>query len=202
MQKPNYDLLMQDRISRLSSLEEKPWLLLHVCCAPCSGAVLERLRGAFRILAFFDNPNLDSAEEFDLRARETQRLVLETGWAEEVIVSPYDPEAFAEAVRGLEGEKEGGTRCIACFRLRLSRSARMARERGCAFFTTTLTLSPRKNAALLNQIGIQAGDIAGVSFLPSDFKKRGGALRSIQISKTFRLYRQDYCGCAFSKRRE
>lgn len=202
MQKPNYDQLMQDAISRFSPSGEKPRLLLHVCCAPCSSAVLERLRGSFRILAFFDNPNLDSAEEFELRAEETERLVHETGWADEVIVSPYDPVVFEEAVRGLETEKEGGARCAACFRLRLNRSAGMARERNCAFFTTTLTLSPRKNAALLNQLGIQAGETAGVPFLPSDFKKRGGALRSIQLSQTFGLYRQDYCGCTFSKRKE
>lgn len=200
MRNQNYDLLMQKTVSGLKTRGEKPLLLLHVCCAPCSSAVLERLRDDFRILVFFDNPNLDSAEEFALRAGETARLVDETGWADEVIVAPYDPRAYLEAVRGLEGEKEGGARCQACLRLRLSRAARMARERSCAFFTTTLTISPQKDAALLNQLGFEAGEAAGVPFLPSDFKKRGGFLRSVELSRAHSLYRQDYCGCAFSKR--
>lgn len=196
----NHDRQMQDVISGFSVGGGKPLLLLHVCCAPCSSAVLERLRDAFRIIAFFDNPNIDTEAEHRLRAGETVRLAQETGWAERVIISPYDPGAFMAAVRGMEGEPEGGARCAECFRLRLSRSAGAARDLGCDHFTTTLTLSPRKDAALLNRLGNEAGETHGVPFLPSDFKKRGGYLRSIQISRERGLYRQDYCGCAFSRR--
>ncbi len=199
--KNGFDGLMQEIISGMDGTGQKPLLLLHVCCAPCSSAVLERLAGMFRIIAYFDNPNIDSAEEHDLRAGETRRLADMTGWAEQVIVSPYDPDAFRTAVRGLEGEPEGGARCRVCFRLRLSRSTLKAAELGCCFFTTTLTLSPRKDATLLNGLGQEAGEAAGIRFLPSDFKKRGGYQRSILLSRQFSLYRQDYCGCAFSRRR-
>lgn len=196
-----YDRQMRETIDRLASHGSgRPKLLLHVCCAPCSGPVLERLSASFRVVVYFDNPNLDSRAEFDRRASEAERLVLSTGWAERVIVAPYDADAFLKAVRGLEGEPEGGARCAVCFALRLGRSARAARDLGCDFFTTTLTVSPRKDAALLNRLGGEAGQKAGVPFLPSDFKKRGGYQRSLEISRAHGLYRQDYCGCAFSRR--
>lgn len=198
--KNGFDSQMQEIILGMDGSEPKSLLLLHVCCAPCSSAVLERLAGVFRIIACFDNPNIDSATEHDLRAGETLRLTELTGWTEQVIVTPYDPAVFRSAVRGLEGEPEGGSRCAVCFRLRLARSARKAAELGCSFFTTTLTLSPRKDAAMLNEIGREAGEAAGVRFLPSDFKKRGGYQRSILLSRQFGLYRQDYCGCAFSRK--
>ena len=194
-----FDREMQAVLERLARGGERPGLLLHVCCAPCSSAVLERLHQAFRVQLFFDNPNMDSAGEFARRLAETRRLAEETGWAEAVLEAPYQPETWREAVRGLEGEPEGGRRCAACFALRLANAAREAKARGCACFTTTLTLSPRKDAALLNRLGEEAGAAAGIPFLASDFKKRGGYPRSIELSRLHGLYRQDYCGCVYSK---
>lgn len=199
LQKQNFDRLMEEAIAALPVAGEKPRLLLHVCCAPCSSAVLERLSQSFDIILYFDNPNLDTGAEFDRRAMEAKRLAHETGWASEVVVVPYDPKVYEDAVLGHEGEREGGSRCAICFLLRLSRSAKAARDFNCAFFTTTLTISPMKNAALLNEIGLKAGEEAGVPFLPSDFKKQGGYQRSIVLSREKDLYRQDYCGCQFSK---
>lgn len=198
--KANYDGLMARLLEGLQSGGQKPLLLLHVCCAPCSAAVLERLADTFRIIVFFDNPNLDTAREHSLRAGETLRLIKESGWAEQVIISPYDPKAFRDAVHGLEDEAEGGARCEACFHLRLTHASQAAADLQCSWFTTTLSVSPRKDAALLNHLGVAAGEAAGVPFLPSDFKKRGGYQRSVQLSRQFGLYRQDYCGCAFSRR--
>ncbi|MDI9521365.1 MAG: epoxyqueuosine reductase QueH [Bacillota bacterium] len=197
--KINYNNQMSDILASFEQGAKKPRLLLHVCCAPCSSAVLERLHKFFDIVLYFDNPNLDTSAEFDRRALEAERLAKETDWADEVVIVPYDPETYLAAVKGLEGEREGGKRCSACFDLRLTRSADAAKARGCDWFTTTLTISPRKNAGLLNEIGHSAGERAGVPFLPSDFKKQSGFLRSIELSRDLGLYRQDYCGCAFSR---
>jgi predicted adenine nucleotide alpha hydrolase (AANH) superfamily ATPase len=196
-----FDRQMQATLDAHARSGERPSLLLHVCCAPCSSAVLERLNAAFRVTVHFDNPNLDSESEFALRAGEAQRLVRETGWAEGFILSPYEPQTWAAAIRGLEGEPEGGARCAACFRLRLGRAAGLAKELGFDYFTTTLTLSPRKDAALLNRLGREAAEAAGVAFLPGDFKKRGGYARSVALSRQYGLYRQDYCGCVYSRRK-
>ena len=198
--KVNHNDVMMRLIKDLKEKEQKPLLLLHVCCAPCSTAVLERLADAFRIILFFDNPNLDTAKEHSLRAGETARLAKESGWAEQVNISPYDPKVFHDAVHGLEDEPEGGARCKACFQLRLTHASQAAADLSCSWFTTTLSVSPRKDAALLNHLGVAAGEAAGVPFLPSDFKKRGGYQRSVQLSRQFGLYRQDYCGCAFSRK--
>lgn len=195
--KENYQQKMEEM---LAGFEKKPRLLLHVCCAPCSSSVLERLRPHALVTVYFDNPNMDSQQEYDRRAQEEQRFVQQTGLAEDVVVAPYDPEAYAEATLGLEEEKEGGERCRQCFRLRLERAARYAREQGFDAFTTTLTVSPLKNAALLNDIGGEMGEKHGVPFLPSDFKKKEGYKRSTQLSREHNLYRQDYCGCVHSKR--
>lgn len=196
MQRTNYDRAMEDVISGLTF---RPRLLLHVCCAPCSSAVLERLHPHFAVTVYFDNPNMDTKEEFDRRASEARRFVSETGLAEDVAVIPYAPDNYAQAIRGLEYEKEGGARCAACFRLRLFDAARYAKENGFDFFTTTLTISPLKNAALLNKIGQEAAEAFGARFLPGDFKKKEGYKRSIELSKAHGLYRQDYCGCVYSK---
>lgn len=196
----NYDREMSALAEGFQQTGERPRLLVHVCCAPCSTSVLERLAGAFDLVVYFDNPNLDTAREHDLRALEVRRLLQQTGLALDVIVTPYQPEAFYQAVRGLELEPEGGRRCEACFRLRLNRSARAARELGCGYLTTSLSVSPRKDAHLLNTLGEEATREAGVRFLPSDFKKRGGYQRSVALSRQFGLYRQDYCGCVFSRR--
>lgn len=200
--KRNYNSQMEAVMEQVADSGRKAHLLLHVCCAPCSSAVLERLVPVFDITLFFDNPNLDTAPEHSLRAGETLRLAAEHGLVDRVIISPYDPASFYDAVRGFEQEPEGGARCRECFRLRLQNSARKAKELGCDWFTTTLTISPRKDAALLNELGESIGAEHGVAFLPSDFKKKGGYQRSVARSRELSLYRQDYCGCAFSRRRE
>lgn len=194
--KENYDLKMQEIIA---SFNQKKKLLLHVCCAPCSTSVLETLRPYFDISLYFYNPNMDSKEEFDRRLKEAQRLVKETGFAKEVMDVGYDSQEFLQAISGLEQEQEGALRCHKCFELRLASSARYAKEQGFDYFTTTLTVSPRKDAQVLNKLGMDIAQREGVLFLPSDFKKRSGYLRSVQLSKEHDLYRQDYCGCVFSK---
>lgn len=196
----NYDRKMQALMDGLRSAGKRPRLLLHCCCAPCSTAVLQRLNEGFDITCYYDNPNIDTEEEHALRARELQRFADRSGLASGAVIMPYDPKSFYEAVRGLEKEKEGGARCAVCFRLRLDSAARYAKEQGFDYFTTTLTISPMKDAALLNRLGEEAAAKTGAVFLNSDFKKRGGYLLSTQLSKQYGIYRQDYCGCVFSKR--
>lgn len=196
MQKRLYQSEMKQVIAELGV---KPRLLLHVCCAPCSTAVLEQLHPYFHITAYYYNPNIDTLEEHVKRAAEERRFAAGSGWAQGVVVVPYDPEAFFSAARGLEDEKEGGKRCERCFRLRMNSAAQYAAHHGFDFFTTTLTISPHKNAALLNSAGEAAAARYGVRFLPSDFKKQGGYLRSTELSKEYGMYRQEYCGCVFSK---
>lgn len=198
-EKLNYNLLMEQEIEKLSELKEKKRLLLHVCCAPCSTACLELLSKHFRVSVYFDNPNLDSLEEYERRLDEERRFVSLTGLADEIIAVPYDSSRYFEAIEGMENEKEGGKRCISCFNLRLGDSASYAKAHGFDYFTTTLTISPHKNAELLNSIGRSMGEKYGVSFLPSDFKKKEGFKRSTVLSDEYKLYRQDYCGCIFSK---
>lgn len=177
-------------------------LLLHSCCAPCSSYVLEYLSRFFEITVFFYNPNMDTADEFKRRAGEQLRLIREMspGYPVKSVIVSYEAQEFYDVVHGLEQEPEGGLRCEACFQLRLRKAAEYAFLHQFDYFTTTLTISPMKNAALLNGIGESAGQEYGVSFLPSDFKKKGGFQRSVQLSEQYGLYRQNYCGCVFSKR--
>jgi predicted adenine nucleotide alpha hydrolase (AANH) superfamily ATPase len=195
----NHDLQMQALLDSLPQDGPKPRLLLHACCAPCSSAVLERLAQRLDITLFFYNPNIDTQTEFLRRAEELNRLARQSGLSGEPVILPYTPEAFYQAVKGLEGEAEGGARCEACFKLRLREAAAFAAGNGFDYYTTTLTISPMKNAALLNRLGQAIGHEEGIAFLPSDFKKRGGYLRSTHLSKEYGLYRQDYCGCVFSR---
>lgn len=199
MPRANYDALMQALIDRLPKDGQRPKLLLHCCCAPCSTAAMERLHQAFDITVYYYNPNIDTAAEHDLRARELQDFTARSGLAGEAVIRPYEPDAYLAAIRGLEQEPEGGARCQRCFALRLRQAARYAAQHGYDYFTTTLTISPLKNAALLNALGEQIGGEEGIPFLNSDFKKRGGYLRSTELSHAYGIYRQDYCGCAFSK---
>ena len=196
----NYDRRMQVMMEGLKREGKRPRLLLHSCCAPCSTAVLTRLCEGFDITVFYYNPNIDTREEHDLRAKELEGFVGGSGLALGAVIIPWEPKLFYERVRGLEGEKEGGKRCEVCFGLRLDRTARYAAEHGYDLFTTTLTISPMKSAPLLNRIGEEAAKRAGAVFLNSDFKKRGGYLLSTQLSREYGIYRQDYCGCVFSKR--
>ena len=196
----NYDRRMQAMMEGLKREGKRPRLLLHSCCAPCSTAVLTRLCESFDITVFYYNPNIDTRDEHDLRAKELETFVNDSGLALDTVIIPWEPKLFYERVRGLEGEKEGGKRCEVCFGLRLDRTARYAAEHGYDLFTTTLTISPMKSAPLLNRIGEEAAQRAGAVFLNSDFKKRGGYLLSTQLSREYGIYRQDYCGCVFSKR--
>ena len=176
-------------------------LLLHSCCAPCSSYVLEYLSEYFAITDFFFNPNIEPEEEYRRREDELKRLIGEMKLKKPVLFvsGSYDPGRFYEAVRGLEKIPEGGERCFACYRLRMEEAARLAAEGRFDYFTTTLSISPLKRADKINEIGRRLEEKYGVAHLPSDFKKRGGYLRSIVLSKEHGLYRQDYCGCVFSK---
>lgn len=198
----NYDKEMERIIADWTvSHDRRPRLLLHSCCAPCSSAVLERLAESFDIVDYFYNPNISPAEEYTHRVRELKRLVKEMGLTGQVEVTEgaYDPGRFYETVKGLEGLPEGGQRCTVCFRLRLEEAAKEAKRRQADYFTTTLSISPHKDAERLNRIGREMGEKYGVPYLYSDFKKRDGYKRSILLSRQYGLYRQDYCGCIFSK---
>ena len=194
--KENYDKQMTEICAGVARGTR---LLLHSCCAPCSTACLERLKDVFSVTVFYYNPNIDDRAEYEKRKAEQKRLLAETGWAE-FVDCDHDVEAFERLAKGLENEPERGKRCYLCYGLRLEKTAQAAKEYGFPYFATTLTLSPLKNAAWLNELGEAAGEKYGVSYLPSDFKKRGGLLRSIELSKEYGLYRQNYCGCRFSKR--
>ncbi len=178
-----------------------PRLLLHGCCAPCSSYVLEYLSQYFAITLFYYNPNISTREEYDHRAAEVKRLIetLPAHHPITLIDGGWDADIFYTAVRGLEKEPEGGARCRVCFALRLEEAARIAAAGGYDYYTTTLSISPLKNAAVLNEIGEEMGKKHGIKHLPSDFKKRGGYQRSVALSREYDLYRQDFCGCVFSR---
>lgn len=200
--KRNFQLELEKIIEENQKNGVVPSLLLHSCCAPCSSYCLEYLSQYFKITVLYYNPNLYPAEEYDRRVFEQRRLVasLPVKYPVSLAETKGEPKEFYSAVKGLESIKEGGERCFACFRLRLEKTAEYAKKNGFDFFTTTLTISPLKNAQKLNEIGEKAGEKFGVRHLPSDFKKKNGYLRSVELSKVYGLYRQDYCGCIFSKR--
>ena len=197
----NYAKELERLIQKLQQEGRVPRLLLHACCAPCSSAVLEYLSQYFAITLLYYNPNIAPLEEYQKREAELRRLVSQMKFIHPVELLPcqYDGQAFVQAARGLEGAPEGGKRCEACFRLRLRYAAQEAARLRFDYYTTTLSISPMKNAPLLNQLGEEIGREFGVAHLPSDFKKKDGYKRSVQLSKEYDLYRQDYCGCAFSK---
>ena len=193
--KENYDKKMQ---AVCGSVEKGTKLLLHSCCAPCSSACLEALKDVFAVTVFYYNPNIDDEGEYRKRKAEQIRFLAETGWAD-FLDCDHDAAAFARAAAGLEAEPERGKRCYRCYALRLEETARTAAERGFSWFCTTLSLSPYKNADWINVLGGAAGERYGVRFLSSDFKKRGGYYRSLDLSKEYGLYRQDFCGCSYSR---
>lgn len=199
--KVNYQKNLEATLSAVAGAAVKPKLLLHACCAPCSSSVLEYLSAYFEITLFFYNPNIDPPEEYERRLAELRRFCAEAPFAREVtfLEAPYDPERFLSASQGLEHAPEGGPRCQNCFRLRLEHTAMAAQRLGVDYFTTTLSISPHKNAQLLNQIGLELAQAYGVAYLCSDFKKKEGYKRSIALSQAYGLYRQDYCGCRFSQ---
>ena len=183
---------------------QPPTLLLHSCCAPCSSYVMEYLCQFFRITVFYYNPNISSSVEYQKRLQEEKRLIDAynkegKGYFISIIDGEYEPGRFLEQVKGLEHCKEGGERCFKCFELRLWETAKLAKEKHFDYFATTLTISPLKNAQKINEIGEKIAQTEGICWLPSDFKKKNGYKRSIELSKEYDLYRQNYCGCSFSK---
>lgn len=198
----NYHKMLEDTISDITNSSCVPTLLLHSCCAPCSSYVLEYLSEYFEITVLYYNPNIYPPEEFEYRQKEQLRFIEEFPTKNPVsfIACDYDSQAFYEAIKGFENEPERGKRCSICYRLRLEETARYAKDRGFDFFTTTLSISPMKDAARLNTIGEELSREYGVAYLYSDFKKKNGYLRSTQISNEYDMYRQDYCGCVYSKR--
>ena len=195
----NYQKVLDEALSSLCSV---PRLLLHSCCAPCSSYVLDYLSQYFLITVYYYNPNIYPAAEYDKRLCEQKKLLSRLGTKHPVNIIPseYEPESFNKAVSGLENEPEGGSRCSRCFELRLEATAKAAKASGFDYFTTTLSVSPHKNAALLNEIGKAMSEKYEIPYLYSDFKKREGYKRSTQLSELYGLYRQDYCGCEYSIR--
>lgn len=188
-------------LERLKEEKKTPKLLLHSCCAPCSSYVLEYLSPYFEIYDYFYNPNISPASEYEFRAEELRRLIQEMPLKNPVhfIEGNYEPERYFELVKGYEDCPERGKRCEICFSLRLLEAAKKCKELSCDYFATTLTISPLKDVAMLNEIGQEMGEKVGVTYLPSDFKKKGGYQCSIRLSKEYELYRQSFCGCVFSK---
>lgn len=202
MNKINYQKELDKVIEVLQCQGRVPRLLLHSCCAPCSSYVLEYRSRYFEITVFYYNPNIYPPEEFGKRVEEQKRLIAQLPAEHPIsfLDGPYEPERFYEMARGLEQVPEGGERCFKCYRLRLTETAEMARAGKYDYFTTTLSISPLKNAEKLNEIGGQLAKDYGVDYLYSDFKKRNGYKRSTELSREYGLYRQDYCGCVFSMR--
>ncbi len=200
MNKINYQIQLDKLIASLG--DKVPTLLLHSCCAPCSSYVIEYLSQYFSITVFYYNPNISPEEEYRFRSSEQKRLIAEmpVKYPVTYIDEEYDSRQFFDAVKGLENEPEGGRRCEKCFELRLGRTIQLAKEMGFDYAATTLSISPLKNAQLLNEIGKRLSEKQGVNWLGSDFKKKGGYKRSTELSKEYGLYRQNYCGCVFSKR--
>lgn len=202
MQKINYQKQMEEIIEGNRQEQKVPALLLHSCCAPCSSYCLETLSKDFAITVFYYNPNIYPEEEYWKRVKEQERFIelLETEHPISFLEGKYEKERFYQTVKGMENIPEGGERCFACYRLRLSEAVKAAEEAGCDYITTTLTISPMKNAQKLNEIGEELCRETKVQWLPSDFKKKNGYKRSTELSKEYGMYRQDYCGCVFSKR--
>lgn len=198
----NYQLELEKVLEHIKQEKKVPTLLLHSCCAPCSSYVLEYLSKYFEITIFYYNPNITEEEEYQKRVVEQKRFIreLNTKYPIYFLEGNYEPEKFFELSKGLEEEKEGGARCIKCYYLRLEETAKIAQQSHFDYFTTTLTLSPYKKSDKLNEIGNYLEQKYGVSYLYSDFKKKNGYKRSIELSKEYNLYRQNYCGCIYSKK--
>lgn len=198
----NYQKELEKLISNIEKEKKVPKLLLHSCCAPCSSYVLEYLSNYFEIIVFYYNPNIFPENEYTKRILEQQMLIQDMKVKHPIsfLAGNYDRQRFYEIARGLEHLKEGGERCFKCYELRLEEAAKVAKEIEADYFTTTLSISPMKNAEKLNEIGMKVGKRYEVEYLQSDFKKKNGYKRSIELSKEYGLYRQDYCGCEFSFR--
>lgn len=200
MNKINYQKELDKIIASLDG--RVPTLLLHSCCAPCSSYTLEYLSNYFDITVYYYNPNISPKAEFDKRFNEQKRLIASLPAKHEIklVEGDYNHSDFLDIAKGYENVKEGGERCFRCYRLRLEKSARLAKEQGFDYFCTTLSISPLKNSQKINEIGSEVAEKYGVKWLPSDFKKREGYKRSIELSREYNLYRQNFCGCVFSKK--
>lgn len=197
----NYQKILDKELEKIQSNGTTPTLLLHSCCAPCSSYVIEYLSKYFKITVFYYNPNISPENEYRYRANEQKRLIESMPLENpvEFLEGEYNPNDFFKASKGLENVPEGGARCAKCFNLRLSKTAETAKQGNYNYFTTTLTISPLKNAQLINNIGKELAKKYDISYLLSDFKKKNGYKRSIVLSKEYNLYRQNYCGCVFSQ---
>ena len=200
MPKPNYQLELDKTLKKITAENIRPKLLLHACCAPCSSYVLEYLTNYFDITVFFYNPNISPESEYLHRVSEIKRLISEMCPSVKFIEGRYEPKKFYEMAKGLENEPERGARCVKCYRMRIEESAVIAKQNNFDYFTTTLSISPQKDSHVLNSIGKEISEIYNVPYLYSDFKKKGGYKRSIELSAEFHLYRQNFCGCIYSKR--
>lgn len=198
----NYDLEMEKIINNNQDNNIVPTLLLHSCCAPCSSATLERLSNYFKITIFYYNPNITDQNEYQKRVEEQKKFIslIPSKYEIKFIEGNYDPQIYFDTVKGYEHLKEGSERCFRCYRFRLLETAKTAKELGFDYFTTTLSISPYKNSKVLNEIGYELEKEIGINYLCADFKKKNGYKRSIELSKQYNLYRQDYCGCLFSKK--
>lgn len=198
--KRNFQKELENKLEQIQTAGEVPQILLHSCCAPCSSYCIEYLSQYFEITVFYFNPNISMEEEYYKRVKEQQRFISEFPAKHKVnfIEGDYEPKRFFDAVKDYEKCPEGGERCFICYRLRLEETAKLAKSLEYDYFTTTLTISPLKNSAKLNEIGWELGEKYGIPYLLSDFKKREGYKRSIELSKEYELYRQDYCGCVYS----
>lgn len=204
MNKINYQLELDKIINKIEGENTTKSLLLHSCCAPCSSYVLAYLNKYFNITVFYYNPNITNKEEYLKRKQEQIRLISELPAINKINIldADYNPEKFFEISKGLEDCREGGERCFKCYKLRLEATAKAAKENNFDYFCTTLTISPLKNAQKINEIGHMLGDEYQIPFLPSDFKKKEGFKKSIELSSQYNLYRQNYCGCIYSKPKE
>lgn len=200
--KRNYQKMLDELLDKLEHTGKVPGLLLHSCCAPCSSYVLEYLSGYFHITVFYYNPNIYPDQEYQKRVQEQKRFICDfpAKYPIHFVEGVFEKERFFEATKGLEEEKEGGARCRECFSLRLEEAAKLAHAMKLEYFTTTLSISPLKNAVLLNELGEELGEKYDVKYLFSDFKKRNGYQRSVELSREYGMYRQDYCGCVYSYR--
>ena len=199
--KINYQTELEKVLNEIKCGDKKPHLLLHSCCAPCSSYVLEYLEKYFEITILYYNPNISPEKEFDFRFEEQKRLIKDMGFWDKinVIRGEYNPSVFYSLTKGLEDLPEDSERCYKCYKLRLQEAAKYAKELNCDYFCTTLSISPHKNARKLNEIGKEISVIYGVEYLYSDFKKKNGYKRSCELSEVYHLYRQNYCGCIYSK---
>lgn len=197
----NYQLELDKMLAKLEESGTVPKLMLHSCCAPCSSYVIEYMSSYFDLTVFYYNPNISPRDEYDLRAKEQRRLIraMDTKYPVKLVVGDYDAKKFFTEVKGLEQEPECGARCLVCYEMRLQKTGEMAKESGSDYFATTLTISPMKKSQVLNDIGYKIAKELDIEYMGTDFKKKGGNKRSTELSKEHDLYRQNFCGCIFSK---